>query len=401
MMISHAPWLHWPETKALIAACEQGGITLRFVGGCVRDTLLGRDVQEVDAATPSTPDQVTRVLEASGIRVIPTGIDHGTVTALIGAQPFEITTLRRDTACDGRHAIVEYTDDWAQDAVRRDFTINALFADTTGEVWDYVGGLDDIKTRQLRFIGDADARIQEDALRILRYFRFLAQLGIANPDAAALAACRKGAALLAQLSGERIAQEMRKLLSVPALKHDVLYAMQQAELLAYLHLPQPPDAMANLIYIEAAERVDIDWRRRLACWLRSHDAQALCARWHLSNADEKMVVYVAAATLPAATLSVREQKQWLRRVGRIIFRDKVLLAWAYDTEHAGAYVAMLVMAELWQIPVFPVKGADLLERGFASGPALGTELKRLEALWEAADYQPSAAELLAKVEGHG
>src|SRR5215510_13136350 len=209
------PWMIAAETVAVMAALSSAGGEARFVGGCVRDALLGRPVTDVDIATHEPPERVMNLLSRAGIKAVPTGIKHGTVTAVIGRKHFEITTLRRDVETYGRHARVEYTNDWAADAARRDFTMNALFCSLDGTIYDPFGGLADLREHRVRFVGDAEARIREDVLRLLRFFRFYAHYGAPPPDAAALAACRALAPLLPTLSGERVCGETLKLLLAP------------------------------------------------------------------------------------------------------------------------------------------------------------------------------------------
>jgi poly(A) polymerase len=227
-------WLNDAKTRTLLAAF--GDVPLRFVGGCVRDAVMGRNVGDIDCATPAKPEEVVALLEAADIKAVPTGLAHGTITAVIDSKPFEITTLRKDVACDGRHAEVEYTDDWQQDALRRDFTMNALYCDAHGEVFDYTDGVDAARAGRIQFIGDAEARIREDGLRILRFFRFFATHGLGAPDTTALKACAAHKAMLADLSGERIQQEMLKLCAAES-PYAALEAMQQGDVLAAL-LPQ-------------------------------------------------------------------------------------------------------------------------------------------------------------------
>ena len=204
-----------PATRAVTEALSAEGATVRFVGGCVRDAVLGRDAKDVDIATPDPPETVIALLEAAGLKAVPTGIAHGTVTAVADGTPFEVTTLRHDVETDGRHAKVAFTDDWVADAARRDFTLNALYCDADGALYDPVGGIEDARRGRVRFVGDARARIEEDALRLLRFFRFHAHYGRGEADATALAACRELAPLLANLSGERLRDETLKLLAAP------------------------------------------------------------------------------------------------------------------------------------------------------------------------------------------
>lgn len=383
MNISGAAWLNWPETQALLAAF--GAEELRFVGGAVRDTLLNREVTDVDAATPLTPDLVTQKLESAGIRAIPTGLAHGTVTAHFPARSFEITTLRRDVATDGRYAEVQYTTDWAQDAQRRDFTINALYADAQGQVYDPAGGIAHIAPLKLVFIGDASARIREDALRILRFFRFVAQLGIAELDTTTLKACASGAPLIARLSGERIAQEMLKLLAVPALSSELLAQMQRAGIAAQLSLPTPPESLAHYLAIEAVPQP----LTRLSAWLSSNPPQPLSARWKLSSKQAEYLTQMHGLRSDVSYgISLPAQKKLLRQLGFERFSDAVRLSWAHNPSHSEAYRAMLKLATNWHIPRFPLTGQDLTELGYAEGKVLGDTLRQLEAEWEAADYAP-------------
>ncbi|MEE8534186.1 MAG: CCA tRNA nucleotidyltransferase, partial [Alphaproteobacteria bacterium] len=225
-----------PATRAVVDALTADSAEVRFVGGCVRDAVAGRKVTDVDIATPDPPETVTRLLEAAGIRVVPTGIAHGTVTAVIRHRHFEITTLRRDVETYGRRAKVAFTDDWTADAARRDFTINALFCDPDGTLYDPFGGIDDLDAGRVRFVGDAVKRIKEDVLRLLRFFRFYAHYGRPPPDAEALAACRAMARALPGLSGERVSAELLRLLAAPD-PAAVLALMIEAEVLAFV-LPE-------------------------------------------------------------------------------------------------------------------------------------------------------------------
>lgn len=391
MKLASAAWMEWPATQALLRAFAEGGVPLRFVGGCVRDSLLGREVKDVDAATPATPDRVSALLQAAGIRAIPTGIAHGTVTALVGERLFEITTLRRDVACDGRHAEVAFTDDWREDAARRDFTINALYAGPDGEVVDYFGGLAHLAPLKLVFIGDASARIREDALRMLRFFRFTAQLGVQGFDAAGLAACAREAARIQNLSGERIAQEMLKLLGCAALEPEVLHQLHAAGLTAPLLLPAPPPALARLHGVT-------DAFVRLALWA-PEGIEAITERWRLSREQHAhLLALVATMRKLSPALPPAEQKKLLRAAGNYTFTRAVQMAAARDD---AAYDAMLHLANSWQPPAFPVTGKDLLAHGYAEGKGLGEALKRLEAQWEAEDYLPTRAALLARATPEG
>ena len=271
------PWMTAPETVAVMAALSAAAGEARFVGGCVRDALLGRKVRDVDIATHEPPERVMNLLKRAGIKAIPTGIKHGTVTAVTGAKHFEITTLRRDVETYGRHAKVEYTDDWQADAARRDFTMNALFCGADGTIYDPFGGLADLRAQRVRFVGDPETRIREDVLRLLRFFRFHAHYGKPPPDAAALAACRSLAPLLPTLSGERICAETLKLLSAPQ-PADVIDLMGETGVRAHF-LPEATrnDRLRALVAIEGSAPRDLvprtDPLRRLAALLDGSEAE--------------------------------------------------------------------------------------------------------------------------------
>ncbi|MGH6904305.1 MAG: CCA tRNA nucleotidyltransferase, partial [Geminicoccaceae bacterium] len=304
------PWLTAPASRAVLAALEAGGRPVRFVGGCVRDGLLGRPDagREIDLATPERPEQVMRLLEAAGLRAIPTGLAHGTVATTAGGRTFEITTLRRDLACDGRHAEVAFTDDFRVDAARRDFTINAMSCDREGRLYDYFEGQADLAAGRVRFVGAAAARIVEDYLRILRFFRFFAHHGRPPADAEALRACRAAAPGLQRLSGERIQAEMRTLLEagdpLPALR-----LMVETGVLGQI-IPGPValERLARLIELAP----ESDPLIRLAALLRPPPAEPattdrVALRWRLSNHDGARLLALTAAPLPRLRAPPRER----------------------------------------------------------------------------------------------
>ncbi len=396
-ILPETSWRRWPQTLAMVQALEAMGAQACFVGGCVRDALMGREAQDVDLATPLLPEAVTEGLQRAGIQVVPTGLAHGTVTAIIDHRPFEITTLRRDMETDGRHATVSFTDSWRDDAARRDFTINALYADMEGGLHDYFGGLDDLRARQVRFIGDARARIEEDGLRILRYFRFQAQLGF-HGDAHALEACAAHAPMIARLSGERIQQEMRKLLGAAHMTDALLLQMQDCALYPFLF--DHPDAVSlhALQEVEAEAAQAPHWRLRLAFLLHQMPQNATAfvpGRWKLSNADAAhLKALLAAENRIAPGMPEAEWKKTIRRLGKPLAVEALLLAWAEALQRGAvpaeglhdACKAMLHIAETWTVPVFPVSGRDLLAAGISEGAELGKALKALEAQWEESGY---------------
>jgi poly(A) polymerase len=397
--IEQSEWLKRPATRKLLKAFADADVPVRFVGGCVRDTLLALPVADFDLATPAKPPRVIELLEDARIKVIPTGLAHGTVTAVVDKQPFEITTLRRDEETDGRHAKVAFTADWKEDAARRDFTLNALYADANGKLYDYFGGVEDAKAGHVRFIGEAAERIHEDALRILRFFRFNARFGRGEPDHVGLNACRIMAPALDRLSGERIQTEMFKLFTAPRAA-EALMIMQKEDVLPHI-LPgvRHLERLGRLRELEAMSQVASSPVRSLALILHSGRAQALETiafvqeRWKLSNADTKRLTFLANHAL--GNIGEMEQKRQLRNWGRELFLDRLLIEWARGAD--ADYEAMLKLVRSWAIPVFPLAGADLIEAGFKPGPELGKKLEALEALWEDSGYTLSKKALLAAI----
>lgn len=403
------PWMGLPASVTIIRILSQEGGEARFVGGCVRDGVLEKPVGEqgldIDIACTHKPERVIELLEASGIRVIPTGLAHGTVTALCGGQHFEITTLRRDVACYGRHAEVEYTDRWEEDAARRDFTINALYATLDGEVYDYFGGVGDVAHGHVRFIGDAHKRIEEDALRILRFFRFFAYYGRTPFDKEAIAACSHSVSLLTQLSGERIQTEMLKLLLAEQ-AGEVLAEMQEHHIASAIGLPVREaglQAMAALRQVENEVGRHADPILRLAALLQGTEAarvEALSERWRLSNAMKKRLYNLCVFNLSdVADWQEPQQKHAIRQLGKSQFTDVATLAWAYaGPMKSRPYAGMIQLARQWRLPTFPLTGDDLKAIGIGEGKELGEMLHKLEYYWEQQDYHPDKATLLHKAQ---
>lgn len=383
MKLDVAAWGKRKGIKRILMALDADKGMTRFVGGAVRDDLLGEPVSDIDFATRFRPDEVVARLEKARIKAVPTGIAHGTVTAVADGQPAEITTLRADVSTDGRRATVAFTDDWKADASRRDFTINALYADPlTGEVFDYFGGLADLKARRVRFIGDPLGRIAEDHLRILRFFRFHARYGTKGydsaPDAEAIAACAARANDLMALSRERIADELTKLLALPDPAPTVALMVDRGILKPVIPEITGAAPLTALIAAESAAGIAVDPIRRLAALLpRDPDiAASVGARLKLSNKARQRLARAAATDLDSDPAALA---YWIGKDGAL---DRLLLAGRVDDARALAAVT---------VPRLPIKGGDLIRRGITEGPLVARTLKSIERAWVEAGF-PSGAE---------
>ena len=386
-----------PEVGVVMAALAADGVVVRLVGGCVRDAVLERRSVDFDFATPEDPERVSVRLAAAGITALPTGLAHGTVTAVIGAWQAQITTLRRDVETDGRHATVAFTDDWEADARRRDLTINALYCDADGTLYDPVGGLADLKAGRVRFVGDPDRRIAEDALRALRFFRFHAWYGQGAPDAAGLGACARAAGGLAGLSGERVAAELLRLLAAPR-PSEVLAVMAASGVLAAV-LPEASDfeRLAALVALEV-DGIAGDGERRLAAVIEPgvNGAHALARRLRLSNKQRDRLALLAEP--PVAMAADMDSHRALYHLGRDRFLDLALLWRAGSGGPAAAYRALLDAAQNWTPPRFPLRGADALALGVPEGPEVGRLVAAVEAWWEEGDFRAGRAACLERLE---
>ncbi|HXG99677.1 MAG TPA: CCA tRNA nucleotidyltransferase [Sphingomicrobium sp.] len=381
MRVDPATWRNRGGIERLLDALDAANGGARFVGGAVRDALLGLPADDLDLATPHPPDEVVRRLEAKGIKAIPTGIAHGTVTAVSSGTVVEVTTLRRDLAPDGRRATVAFTDDWAEDAARRDFTINALYADPlSGEVFDYVGGEADIAERRVHFIGKPLERIAEDHLRIMRFFRFHARFGQGEPDADALAACAVRANDLMALSRERIADELFKLLGLPN-PAPTVGLMQRHAILAPV-LPElisnAAEAVEALAAAERAVGTAPDPLRRLAAMIPRDPSLALriAARLKLSKRARK---WLALASDPNLDTGARPLAY---RIGTEAAVDRLLLA-GRTADAAGA--------AQWPLPRLPIGGGDLIARGVTEGPGVAKTLREIEENWITSGFPAGAS----------
>lgn len=381
--LAQAVWLDAKTSHRLMDVLTEGGVPARFVGGCVRDALLGQSPPNVDldVATPLLPDQVIDRLESSGIKALPTGLKHGTITAVVEGRSFEITTLRKDVACDGRHAVVEFTDDFELDAARRDFTINAMSADRRGQLFDYFGGLEDLRVGKIRFVGDARLRVREDYLRILRYFRFYARYGRPPADRAALESCREAAPGLAQISGERIRSEVLKLLSATKAASALALMIEHDIISPIMSIDIDPSSLVRLVTLAPHS----DALVRLAAVLRSSQDSPSALRavsaWRFSNAQFSRLEQLTLEPSFTLPLTEADSRRLVYRLGEDTYRDLLALS-AKTLDELNAALPIP------KIPPFPLRGQDLIDRGVPTGPDLGQRLKQLEDWWLENDLQP-------------
>jgi len=381
-------------TVSVLAVLRDDGGDARFVGGCVRDALLGRAIVDIDIATPLAPQEVMRRLAAAGIKAVPIGLAHGTVTAVVPPRHFEITTLRRDVETYGRHARVAFTADWAEDARRRDFTMNALFLDGEGRVFDYVGGLVDLAAGHVRFVGDAATRIREDVLRLLRFYRFHAHYGKGAADEEARAASRALADLLPKLSGERVAAELFKLLAAQDPVPTLRLMEEDGVLQVLLPLARRLDRLTQLLAIAPAS--DALLRLGALVELDAASAVALARRLKLANAQRDRLIAFAEPPWPIdLEADSKARRRALHRLGPQLYRDLVLL----DAAARGVKPAAALLAEIaaWRPIALPLKGRDLRSRGVPAGPELGRLLAELATWWEEGDFRADRASCLAEL----
>ncbi|WP_374657652.1 CCA tRNA nucleotidyltransferase [Phenylobacterium sp.] len=376
----------------VIAALEAAGGEARFVGGCVRNALLGAPIGDVDIATTLTPEAVVAALEAARIRAVPTGVDHGTVTAVLDSQPFEVTTLRRDVETDGRRAVVAFTTDWSEDAQRRDFTMNAVYADAEGTLTDPTGtGVADAKAGRLVFVGDPATRIAEDSLRILRFFRFLAWYGKGEPDAAALAACEAGRGLMANLAAERVSKELLKLLEAYDPRPAVRLMARTGVLGALIPAPEDLSVFEQLVEVETEQLFECDPLLRLATLSPADQVGVAKAAEALRLSNEQRDRLVAARGVsPKITswMSPRESRRAVYQIGATTFADRIKLAWAASSRSAATHQwrGLLALSQSWTPPPFPLTGEDVLKSGVPKGPMVGQVLREVEDWWIDHDF---------------
>jgi poly(A) polymerase len=398
--IADTAWLTHGALGKLMAVLDRDGEEARVVGGAVRNLLIGAPPGEIDVATTALPPAVMRRAQAAGFKAVPTGIEHGTVTVVVDHRPFEVTTLREDVETFGRHAVVRFGRDWRADAARRDFTINALSLARDGVVHDYVGGLADIAVRRVRFIGQASARIAEDYLRVLRFFRFHAAYGIGLPDPEGLQACIDAREKLDRLSRERVRMELIKLL-VAAHAVPTLAVMAESDLLAPVLGGVPYLAgISNMAKVEAACGFAPDPVRRLGALavMITEDAERLWQRLRLSNAEHDRLASMADGWWRVTPTDDAAARALLYRLAPERFTDRVLLAWA-RSEAGAADAQWRILATLpqrWTAPAFPIKAAHLMARGIAKGRGLGAALAEAEKAWIARGF-PSDKKAVAEI----
>lgn len=386
--------------NAVMAALPEG--STRYVGGCVRNALWGVAVSDIDMATQMEPNAVAEALKSARIKTVPTGIAHGTLTAVVGGKPYEITTLRRDVETDGRRAVIAYTQDWAEDAQRRDFTVNALYASADGEIFDPTGqGLDDIAARRFRFVGEAQDRVQEDYLRILRLFRFMAWYGQdAKIAKAALTACRDNRGGLKTLSAERVWSELKKLLSAPNPVRSVRIMLQQELLDTVLPEASNVDGLDRLVALEAREQIAPDPLLRLMAMMGREPLPAtlLAKRMKMSNRESgRLKAWASDSESLSCDMAERARMQAIYRAGQQVILDRARLraAGARDPIESSHWMTLADLALGWTPPTFPLRGADLMKAGVPKGPELGKALSALEALWIRSGFSTEKPQLLA------
>ena len=403
--IAIQPWMRAAETRAVMAALEAAGGPgcARFVGGCVRNALTGHPVDDVDIATTLTPEQTIAALKAARLKAVPTGIEHGTITAVSGGKPFEVTTLRRDVETDGRRAVVAFTTDWAEDAQRRDFRLNALYADAEGRLYDPTGaGVADARAGRIIFVGDANTRIEEDALRILRFFRFQAWYGKGVPDPAGVAACAALADRVMALSAERVSKELFKLMAAddprPALR-----LMNEIGV-----LPRVMPVLEGLKRFDALIAIDLDQLfepdplLRLAALLPRDPINVMFAaeKLRLSNARRQRLV-ATMGTVPrlVSWMSPKEMRRAVYKLGPEAFCDRVMLAWAQSERPAAAiqWRALLPMARTWPVPKFPLTGDQAKAAGVPEGPLVGDVMREVEDWWIDNDFPDDPLSLIEQL----
>lgn len=399
-------WLADNAAQTLFSAFPKG--QLRFAGGAIRNALMGHSVGDIDLAVQAEPPAVMAALKTAGIRYVETGLAHGTLTAVISGIAYEITSLRRDVETDGRRAVVSFTQDWGEDAQRRDLTINALYADMSGQVFDPCGeGLDDIKAGRLRFVGNAQARIEEDYLRLLRYFRFVAWYGGDGPlDKDALSAARELQGGLRTLSAERIWSELKKLLQAPDPRRAVRIMGQNGILDTLLPEASNSEGLDLYVALEQRESLKVDPLMRLMAMSAREPLQMmrLTTRLKMSKAETARLRGWAddGSTLDPYAQD-REKFQLIYKAGKkvVVDRARIRAAGEPDVIKSAHWISLADLAKGWTVPEFPLSGKDLMAAGVKSGPGMGRAMKALEALWVRSGFTADKAKLLTALKMFG
>jgi poly(A) polymerase len=389
-VLADAPWLTSGPAARVLGLLNGNGEEARVIGGAVRNALLGIPIGDIDIATTALPAKVIRRAKAAGIKSVPTGIDHGTVTLVVESQPFEVTTLRQDTETFGRKAKVAFGRDWVRDAQRRDFTINGLSVDVASVIHDHVGGYDDLVARRVRFIGDPNRRIAEDYLRILRFFRIHAAYGQGEPDRAGYLACINARAGLATLSAERVRMEMLKLMIAEGAAGALVAMADGGLLLSIFGGVAYTGPFAAMVAAERSLGLTADPVRRLGALAVAvtEDARRLAVRLRLSNSETRALDSMGHRWWRLAGMDEATARRRLYRLGADRYRDRLMLAWARagGTTPSAPWRELATLPERWTAPKFPLKAADFVARGIAEGPALGNVLALAEDAWLAADF---------------
>jgi poly(A) polymerase len=388
-VLENAPWLTSGPTARVLELLNGNGEEARVVGGAVRNALLKIPTGDIDIATTALPSEVVRRARAAGIKSVPTGIEHGTVTLVVEAQPFEVTTLREDTETFGRKAKVAFGRDWVRDAERRDFTINGMSVDAARMVHDHVGGLDDIAAKRVRFIGDPGQRISEDYLRILRFFRMHAAYGAGEPDRAGYLACIRARAGLANLSAERVRMEMLKLVVAEGAAAAAVAMVDGGLLPSIFGGVAYTGPFAAMIAAERRLGLAPDPVRRLGALAVAvtEDARRVATRLRLSNAETKALDSMGHRWWRLAGMDEATARRRLYRLGAERYRDRLMLAWSRSPNFDSAsWLPLATLPERWSAPKFPLKAADFIARGISQGPPLGQALALAEDAWLAADF---------------
>lgn len=396
-----ALWLADPRLVDLFKALGAAPGESRIVGGSVRNALLREPIGDIDIATTHRPDVVVQLLEKAGLKAVPTGIEHGTITAVVGGRGYEITTLRRDVTTDGRRAVIAYSDDWQEDAKRRDFTLNAIYADADGTLYDPVGGIADLEARRIRFIGEPAHRIAEDYLRVLRFFRLHAWYGKGDLDADGLQASAAAKGQLKRLSAERIQKEMLRLIEADH-PVEILRVMAATGILGEV-LPGALafDRFVRAVEIERDQLFSSDPILRLAALLPDGEAaKAVGFAWRLSNADAARVSAVLDSKAKLVPyLSIREVRRLLYRIGPALFKDLAMLRWAEDPKISNApqWRALIAVADSWQRPQLPLTGHEVLAAGVPAGPMVGKVMSEVEEWWVDTDFPDDKFSLIERL----